>query len=173
MDWACCSREGSHKTRVKRIKELHEILEQSTLKMKDFETIWKRYDKDGSGYLEMKEVSAFTSDLLDMEMSYFEKEIKELEAAMKSKKLTDEQRKKMDRGSWNGAGIEKMKGKFKSFKAHLTNMKESDAKLLFQEWDTDTNGKITKQEFKSALSLGWKKWHIKHPQSWLTKVLGI
>ena len=48
----------------------------------------------------MKEVSAFTSDLLDMEMLNFEKEIKELEAAKKSTKLTDEQRKKMDKGSW-------------------------------------------------------------------------
>ena len=173
MDWSCCSRGGDDKKRVKRIKELHEVLEQSTLKMKDFEKIWKRYDRDGSGFLEMTEVSAFTSDLLDMEMLNFEKEIKELEAAKKSTKLTDEQRKKMDKGSWAGAGIEKMKRKFKSFKEHLTTMKESDAKLLFQEWDTDTDGKVSKQEFKSALSLGWKKWHIKHPQSWLTRVLGI
>ena len=47
MDWSCCSRGGDDKKRVKRIKELHEVLEQSTLKMKDFEKIWKRYDRDG------------------------------------------------------------------------------------------------------------------------------
>ena len=50
-----------------------------------------------------------------------------------------------------GAGIEKMKRKFKSFKEHLTTMKESDAKLLFQEWDTDTDGKVSKQEFKKCI----------------------
>jgi len=169
----CCGRGSTKKTRVKRIKELHEILEKSTLKLQDFEKIWKRYDVDNSGYLDKKEVAGFTSDLLDMEMSYFEKEIKELEAASNSKKYTDEQRKKRDRSSWEGAGVEKMKLKFNSFKEHMADLKEKDAKLLFQDWDTSTDGKISKLEFKTALSLGWQKWHIEHPQSWLTRVLGI